>query len=220
MVASIEPPVAAVDGDDDSSVTWVVTYHVRGDRVAQFEGWLRGIAEEVKPFPGWRGVTVLRPSAESGPSSDYVLVVRFDSYDDLFRWEKSTERERWLRLVQPLVTAVPTTTSASGLETWFQLAGQTVTVPPPKWKMAILVLTAIYPLVVAVTLVLGAIAGERPYVGVPVTFGAEYMARTLLTAVTLVILMTWVAMPGLSRLARRWLYPPRLPLPPDPAGRA
>lgn len=218
MDASIEPPVAAVDGNDDSSVTWVVTHHVRGDRVSQFEEWLRGITEEVKRFPGWRGVTVLRPSAPSGPSSDYVLVVRFDSYEDLLQWEKSTEREHWLRLLQPLVTALPTTTSASGLETWFQLAGQATMVPPPKWKMAILVLTAIYPLVVAVTLVLGAIAGERPYLGVPVTFSAEYMARTLLTAVTLVVLMTWVAMPGLSRLARRWLYPTRSRPPSTPGG--
>jgi hypothetical protein len=191
----------------DSSITWVVNHHVRMDRADQFEEWLRGITEEVKRFPGWRGGTVLRPSVSSGPSSDYVVVVRFDSSEDLRRWENSTERAHWLHLLQPFVTGLPTTRSASGLETWFQLSGETALVPPPKWKMAVLVLVAIFPLVVLVTLVLGAIAGGRPYVGVAVTLGADYLARTLLTAVTLVILMTWFAMPWLSHLARRWLYP-------------
>jgi len=203
----MEPSADSFD-TADSSVTWVVNHHVRMDRADQFEEWLRGITEEIKRFPGWRGATVLRPSVPSGPSSDYVVVVRFDSSEDLLRWENSTERAHWLHLLEPLVTGLPTTRSASGLETWFQLSGETALVPPPKWKMAILVLVAIFPLVVLVTLVLGAIAGGRPYVGVPVTLGADYLARTLLTAVTLVILMTWVAMPGLSHLARGWLYPP------------
>jgi hypothetical protein len=176
------------------------------DRADQFEEWLRGVTEEVKRFPGWRGATVLRPPSPTGASADYVAVVRFDSSADLLRWENSTERADWLRLLEPFVTGLPTTRSASGLETWFQLSGQTAVVPPPRWKMAILVLAAIYPLVVIVTLMLGAIADGRPYIGASVTFGAEYLTRALLTAIILVILMTWVVMPGLSHLTRRWLY--------------
>jgi antibiotic biosynthesis monooxygenase (ABM) superfamily enzyme len=73
--------------------------------------------------------------------------------------------------------------------------------------MAILVLAAIFPLVVLVTSALGLVASGNTAIGLPVRFGATYLTRTLLTAITLVILMTWVAMPALSRLARRWLYP-------------
>lgn len=204
----MEPSAVPLESAD-SSVTWVVSHHVRMDRADRFEVWLRGISDEVSRFPGWRGATVLRPPSLKGPSSDYVLVARFDSAEDLRRWENSAERAHWLHLLEPLVTGLPTTRSASGLETWFQLAGETVVVPPPKWKMAILVLVAIFPLVVVVTLGLGAFAGGRPYVGLPVTFGAPYVVRTLLTSVILVILMTWVVMPGLSHLARRWLYPNR-----------
>jgi antibiotic biosynthesis monooxygenase (ABM) superfamily enzyme len=189
----------------DSSVTWVVNHHVRPDRVDQFEEWLRGIKEEVGRFPGWRGVTVLRPASPAGATSEYVLVVRFGALEDLARWEHSTERAQWLRQLEPLVIAGPTAVSASGLETWFQLAPSGAVVPPPKWKMAVLVLAAIFPLVVVVTVSLGTV-GSR-YVGLPVSFGAEYLIRTLLTAIALVILMTWVAMPRLTRLMRRWLYP-------------
>lgn len=64
---SIEPPVAAVDGNNDTSITWVVTHHVRGDRVDQFEKWLRGITEEVKRFPGWRRYRSFDPRLPPGP---------------------------------------------------------------------------------------------------------------------------------------------------------
>jgi len=73
--------------------------------------------------------------------------------------------------------------------------------------MAALVLAAIYPLVMLVTVVIGLLAGGRPYLGLSVPFGVDYMMRTLLTAIVLVVLMTWAAMPLLTRLARRWLYP-------------
>jgi antibiotic biosynthesis monooxygenase (ABM) superfamily enzyme len=193
-----------LDADQDS-VTWVVEHRVRTSRIARFETWLGGVKAEVSRFPGWQGVTILRPSDHDGPTAVYVLVIRFASYADLKRWEGSAERLRWLRELQPLVVAAPMTRSSSGLETWFQLPGGIAA--PPKWKMAILVLVAIFPLVVLVTSGLGLVASGHSAIGLPVRFDAGYLTRTLLTAITLVILMTWVAMPALSRLARRWLHP-------------
>jgi hypothetical protein len=190
---------------DEASVTWVVDHRVRTNLIPHFETWLAGVKAEVSRFPGWQGVTILRPSRRDGPTAVYVLVVRFASYADLKRWEDSTERMRWLRELQPLVVGAPIARSSSGLETWFQLPGGVAA--PPKWKMAILVLAAIFPLVVLVTSALGLVASGNTAIGLPVRFGATYLTRTLLTAITLVILMTWVAMPALSRLARRWLYP-------------
>lgn len=192
----------------DSSVTWVVDHHVRPERVAEFEEWLRGISEELKRFPGSRDVTVLRP-ARSAASPQYVVVVRFASHDHLRRWEGSAERADWVGRLGPLVISLPTIRSASGLETWFDVGGGTAMVPPPRWKMAVLASAAIFPLVVLVSLALGWIASGRAYLGVPVTLGSDYLARALITSITLVVLMTWVAMPVLSRLAKRWLYPER-----------
>ena len=190
---------------DEASVTWVVDHRVRTNRIPRFETWLAGVKAEVSRFPGWQGVTILRPSNRGGPTANYVLVVRFASYADLKRWEVSAERLRWLRELQPLEVGAPMARSSSGLETWFQLPGGVAA--PAKWKMAILVLVAIFPLVVLVTSTLGLVASGNSAIGLPVRFGAGYLTRTLLTAITLVILMTWVAMPALSRLARRWLYP-------------
>ncbi len=78
--------------------------------------------------------------------------------------------------------------------------------PPPKWKMALLSILAIYPLLLIVLPLMGTVF-DIPYPSVPITIGSEFVVRTLVTAVILVTLMTWVAMPFLTKLFRGWLYP-------------
>ncbi|MEE9295382.1 MAG: antibiotic biosynthesis monooxygenase, partial [Phycisphaerae bacterium] len=126
------------DAPDDGSVTWVITHQVHPDRRDDFEDWIAGIADEVARFPGREGVTVLRPGGES--STEYVVIIRFASYDDLRRWEESAERAEWLTRLDPLLAATSTYRTETGLETWFQLPGQRAVVPPPKWKMALLII--------------------------------------------------------------------------------
>ena len=192
------------DAPDDGSVTWVITHQVRPDRRDDFEDWIAGITDEVARFPGREGVTVLRPGGES--STEYVVIVRFAAYDDLRRWEESAERAEWLTRLDPLLAATSTYRTETGLETWFQLPGQRAVVPPPKWKMALLIILAIYPLLLIVLPVMGTVF-DLPYLGVPITIGSEFVVRTFVTAVILVTLMTWVAMPFLTKLFRGWLYP-------------
>ena len=192
------------DAPDDGSVTWVITHQVHPDRRDDFEDWIAGIADEVARFPGREGVTVLRPGGES--STEYVVIIRFASYDDLRRWEESAERAEWLTRLDPLLAATSTYRAETGLETWFQLPGQRAVVPPPKWKMALLIILAIYPLLLVVHPLMGTVF-DVPYLGVPITIGSEFVVRTFVTAVILVTLMTWVAMPLLTKLFRGWLYP-------------
>ena len=182
----------------------MITHHVRPGRQDDFEEWIGGIGDEAARFPGQEGMTVLRPGGES--STEYVLVVRFASYDDLRRWEESAERAEWLTRLEPLLAAESTFRTETGLETWFQLPGERVVVPPPKWKMALLILAAIYPLLLIVIPLMGTFFDTR-YLGVPITLGPEFLVRTFATAVILVALMTWVAMPFLTRLFRGWLRP-------------
>ena len=192
------------DAPDDESVTWVVTHQVRPDRRDDFEDWIAGITDDVARFPGREGVTVLRPGGES--STEYVVIVRFASYDDLRRWEESAERAEWLTRLDPLLAATSTYRTETGLETWFQLPGQRSVVPPPKWKMALLIILAIYPLLLIVLSIMGTVF-DVPYLGVPITIGSEFVVRTFVNVVILVTLMTWVAMPFLTKLFRGWLYP-------------
>ncbi len=157
---------------DDGSVTWVITHQVRPGRQDDFEEWIGGIGDEAARFPGQEGMTVLRPSGESG--TEYVLVVRFASYDDLRRWEESAERAEWLIRLEPLLAEESTFRTETGLETWFQLPGQRVVVPPPKWKMALLILAAIYPLLLIVIPLMGTVFDTR-FLGVPITLGHYHL---------------------------------------------
>ncbi len=193
--------------DTDSSITWVITHHVRPGSEQQFEEWLRGINEESARFRGHQGVTILRPGDH--PHLEYVVVVRFATYEDLRRWEQSTQRAEWLRRSQPLTVDRPAYRKQSGLETWFQLPGHSVVVPPPKYKMAVLVLLAIYPLILVVLTLLHLIIDNEPFLAAPVQFNLEFVVSTLVSALILTVLMTWVAMPLLTGLASRWLYPTR-----------
>lgn len=194
--------------ETDSSVTWVITHYVRPGSEQQFEDWLRGITEESARFRGHQGVTILRPG-DDHPHLEYVVVVRFATYQDLRRWEQSTQRAEWLRRSQPLTVDRPTYRKQSGLETWFQLPGHSVVVPPPKYKMAMLILFAIYPLVLVVLTVLDLIIDDEPFLAATVGFDPEFVVSTLVSSLILTVLMTWVAMPLLTSLARRWLYPTR-----------
>ena len=72
--------------------------------------------------------------------------------------------------------------------------------------MALLIILAIYPLLLIVLPIMGTVF-DIPYLGVPITIGPEFVVRTFVTAVILVTLMTWVAMPFLTKLFRGWLYP-------------
>lgn len=76
--------------------------------------------------------------------------------------------------------------------------------PPPKWKFAAVVLLAIYPLLLIVLPLMGRIF-DTPYLGVPIAIGPEFFVRTFVTAVILVTLMVWVALPTLTKVFQPWL---------------
>ena len=192
--------------ETDNSVTWVIQHHVRPDKEQDFEEWLKGIAGESAQFRGHEGMTIVRPG-EGGPHPEYVVVVRFATYDDLRRWEQSTQRANWMGLVEPMILERPTYRTATGLETWFKLPGHTVVVPPPQYKMAVLVFVALIPLILLVVSLLDLAVSDQPYLAASVELGPDFFFSTMVSTLIVVVLMTWVAMPLLTRLAGRWLYP-------------
>ena len=82
----------------------------------------------------------------------------------------------------------------SGLETWFAMPGRTAPAPP-KWKMFLVTLAAIVPLVLVMNLTVQ-----------PLVSGWPLVARVLVFSGILTSLMTWVVMPRMTMLFRRFLY--------------
>lgn len=179
---------------DDDSVTVVTTRRVKPGREAAFEDWLEGIGKAAALFPGLIGRRITRPSDHDHP--EYVMVFRFDMYKHLRAWTESPERRSWLELVKPLVLDEFKETVLTGFERWFTLPALPNVPPPPRLKMATVTLLVIYPL----SLGLGAVMG-------PALVSLPSPLRGLVITAVMILLMTWVVMPRVTRLFKSWLYP-------------
>lgn len=94
-----------------------------------------------------------------------------------------------------LTDDTPRERSLTGMETWFAASATGVTRPPPRWKMWLLSICGIYPVITAVTVVFGPALAP---LAVPLRFA---VVTPVLGAA-----MTWVVMPVLSRVFGRFLY--------------
>ena len=185
------------DGETAESVTTVVRAHIKPDKESEYEQWLHGINEDATEFAGFQGSTILRPDDKSHQHPEFVVVVRFATYSDLRRWEHSPQFAEWQRRLQPLLVGDVAVDSLTGTETWFTLPGHTVVVPPPKYKAVVVAAFGAAPFVmVVIPLLVRYLDGLLPSIGI-----------SIFILVVMSITMTWVTMPLLTRLARRWLYP-------------
>ena len=85
-----------------------------------------------------------------------------------------------------------------GLEAWFRNPAAAL---PSRWKMVLLTWIGVWPVSMGVPAVLNPLLGP----GFPPVLGAG------LVAAGIVVVLTWIAMPVLVKLARPWLNPSPLP---------
>ncbi len=175
-----------------SPVTFVVSRIVKPSCEEAFEAWQRGIAAACLKYEGHLGVDLIRPEDHHRP--EFVVILRFDSYDHLKRWVDSDERRKWLAEVDALTVGETRAEIVTGLEFWFELHDNP-SLMPPRYKQALLTWAAITPLSIAANALLG-----PPLAALPL------IVRSMIIAAILVILMTYVVMPRFTRLVARWLY--------------
>jgi uncharacterized protein len=187
----VEPELPA---DADGPVTTTVTRRVKPGHEAAYEAFLAGMSGAARAFPGYLGVEVFRPAPGCG--GEYRIVYRFDSLIHLHAWLDSAEHAAWLARAEPHVAGPMRTQVLTGLEGWFTLPTQPGLLPPPPYKMAVLTWVTIFPLITLVVVATAPLLGSLPLV-----------LRLAVTTGVTVPLMTWVVMPRMTRLLRRWLYP-------------
>ncbi|MBD0252863.1 MAG: antibiotic biosynthesis monooxygenase [Rubrobacter sp.] len=179
--------------NDDPPVTAIASRRVKSGKEEEFEEWVSGILDSVEEFPGYLGSNVVRPS---DPNDDeFQILFKFDHASNLERWQESDERGAWLRRVQPLVHE-ENVRVRTGLETWFTLPSRPGEPAPPRYKMAVVTWIAVFPLATAI------FALTQPLLG-----GLPTVFRTLVFTLIMVMTMTYVVMPRMTRLFSFWLYP-------------
>ena len=169
---------------------------VKAGRQADFEAWAHGVTTAARHFPGHLGASVL----DAPGSRDYHILFTFTDRKRMQAWLDSDERRRWLAKVGELIEADQGLQQLTGLETWFRLPGSNVPTmkPPPRWKMWLVSIVAVYPLVLAFQALL-----------VPRMAALPLPLRALAFPVVVLTLMTFAVMPMVTRLLRRWLAPRR-----------
>jgi antibiotic biosynthesis monooxygenase (ABM) superfamily enzyme len=183
---------AGAGSQRDEPVTVLYSRRVKPGREADFEAWARDIVGAARQFPGHLGASVL----DAPGSREYHILFNFADRGSLRAWLDSEERRRLLARVGGLLEADRGLQQLTGLETWFKLPGSNVPTmkPPPRWKMWLVSLVALYPLVLLFQALV-----------VPRMAGLPLPLRALLFPLVLLTLMTFVVMPAVTRLLRRWL---------------
>lgn len=171
-------------------VTVVFSWVIKPGKEDDFQKWMHKIHAQASKWPGHLGVTTLRPPHGR---VDYHTVLRFDSHKHLEDWLNSAERNELMRSVTGL--AKLHTEEATGLETWFDIPGQLV-IPPPRWKMALTTIVAIYPISLFFAV----------FINTHVTSWPVFL-RAALVPIFGPIILTYLFMPFLTRkVLRSWLY--------------
>jgi uncharacterized protein len=179
------------DGEQASKqVTVVVNRKLKPGCEKDYDEWLRRFLILGRKVPGYLGTTTIMET--STDSTVRHIIHRFRDKASLDKWENSEELHKLIAEVDNYST--PYLQKATGLETWFTLPDLKAIVPPPKWKMAIVAFIGAY-----------CISSVAIYV-LSLLLGQQLLLINLFMNVILVIGLTYLAMPLLSRLLRRWLY--------------
>ena len=181
--------------DDDRQITAVLSQLVRSGRESGYEEWLKGVSAAAAKFPGHCGVSIIRPKNSAHP--EYVIILRFERYCDLKNWLESDIRKEWIERSRPLVQQPQDIQMLTGLETWFNLPDKTLKPAPPNYKMAVVTWLGVQVITILIS-----------YFFTPFLSKLPFLLNLSLANALVVIGLTYLVMPGLTRLFYRWLYPP------------
>lgn len=174
-------------------VTVVVSRRVKVGKEAEYEQWISDVTDAALKFDGHLGMNVFKPTAAGAP---YVLIYKFDSGDHLDKWLESAVRADFVRRAETMCDDSKAE-HVTGLESWFTMPGARAVLPPPKWKMALVTGTTVWTMSLVLT----------PLVRDPLTsLGLPPPLVALCATAVMVSLLTWLVMPTLTKLLRKWLF--------------
>jgi uncharacterized protein len=186
-------------------VTVIVRRIAKKDKIKEFEEWLSGISKEVSRQEGSMGIDIIKPTPNISNKSkpEYVIIFRFNTYENLDKWEKSPIRHEWLQKGRKLAELDYDVQKMTGLEFWFtpyfndESSPMIPLQPPPRYKMVIVTIPVIS--ILLMTLV-PQIHFLTEMLSIP------FPIRLVIALTITVLLMTYVIMPLLTKLLKPWLF--------------
>jgi uncharacterized protein len=186
------PPETTRETNVPDGLTAVVRRRIKPGAEGRFEALMRDFTGFVLRQHGHLGINVIRPSSDS---REYVVLDRFATQEDRRRFTSSSEYRDWMERLREVSEKDPDIQEMGGLSFWFTVPGKPHRRPPPKPKMALVTLLGVYPLSMLL-----------PKLVLPVTAGWPQWLQALIIASLIVVTLTWLVMPLLTRVFEKWLF--------------
>ncbi|MBS0347630.1 MAG: antibiotic biosynthesis monooxygenase [Proteobacteria bacterium] len=178
--------------DTANPVIRIARRHIRPGNEAAYEALVGEMFQQMQACKGFLGAELI---PANGLDGEHQVIIRFSSEDALANWDDSAARSELLARMAKLADTDPEYRRLSGLEAWFTPAVVPATMHPPRARMALVTWMGIFP---TVSLVLWLIEPLlRPYL--------PFLPKVALLTGLIVVTMTWVVMPRLTRMMRGFL---------------
>jgi len=172
------------------SIHVAITRRVRPGCEAEFQTALREFFQASFAHSAVLGASMLVPPPGS-TSREFGILRTFVSIAERDAFYASPLFKEWDQRASRLTEGEPEYRQIHGLEAWFRSSGA----PPPRWKMALLTFTGVYPLTSLLPSLFGRwLAPLHP------------LLINIVTTAAIVASLTWIIMPLLTRVLRGWLH--------------
>ena len=173
-------------------VTVAVTRYVDPTQTEHMRAWVQDGAALAEQFDGFLGAGWVRPSEDS---TQWHMLYRFADAASLEAWEASEQRADWLAQAREHIESTEVE-RRTGIEGWFDAPGPAAepVQAPPRWKQMVSIFLVFFPLSLLSNWALSPSTGAWP---LPL--------RVLVTVLLVTPVMTYVAMPFVTRALRPWL---------------
>src|SRR5881296_2812361 len=167
-----------------------ITRRVKPGHEAEFQQALREFFQASFGNEGVLGASLLLPLPGSD-SREIGILRTFASEAERDAFYASPMFKAWELRARTLTEGEPVYRQLHGLEAWFRSPHN----PPPRWKMAAATFLGVFPVAMILNLTLG--AAIRPW---------NFILGNAVFNGCVVLLLTWVVMPLITRALHGWLY--------------
>lgn len=175
----------------ESAVMRIARRRARPGCGAAYEALVRGMFEDAKALPGFMGAELIPPPR---PEDEYQVVLKFATEAQMAVWDDSPARRAWHERLATVAEGAPEYRLLTGLEAWFvppAIPGQKT---PSRARMALVSWLGIFPTVALLQILVAPLLERLPFV-----------LRIGVFTALVVVVMTWLVMPRLTRWLRPWL---------------
>src|SRR5215218_4581291 len=167
-----------------------ITRRVIAGREAEFQRALQEFFQSSFAHGGVLGASMLVPPPGSD-SREFGILRTFADEKERDAFYASPMFKAWEEKARTLTEGDPVYRQLHGLEAWFRSPN-----PPPRWKMATATFLGVFPVAMVLNLTLGPTIKSWPFI-----------LRNAFFNACVVMLLTWVVMPLVTRLLHGWLHP-------------